>query len=146
MLSTIINLLVMPTMIYVFYATGNTIYTLVKVSKNDYDELERKAVFDSLAYAMIVILIMVILDMIVIAIFGPNPSINILYGIVPKDLQWIFILDVITSYCFTINIIYSYNKYKYGLSSKKQFYRIIFITAIYVIYILYSNISGYINT
>ncbi|WP_100065041.1 hypothetical protein [Miniphocaeibacter massiliensis] len=126
--------------IFMFYSVGNLIYTLFKVSKKEYDELQRKTILDSLACSMLLILLLHLIQFIVGSVIGTYyPVITpVIKNFKINYLSWNEGFLSINSFffdCTIISISYIVSKYKNGLISKKQFLTPIFIifTVIFII-------------
>lgn len=110
-----------------FFGIGKLIYRLIKFRKGDFDELERKAVFDSLGYGLLIILSFHFIQFI-IGLFlniGANPIVYkpyIQYGVqntkeiigFSENIEGIFVEGIL------VNCIYVFVQYKYGLIGKRR--------------------------
>lgn len=105
--------------IYVVISMGIFLETLLKVYKNQFDELEKKSIVDSLALSLVVVFIFFIVQSLVAnqyqSRFGSNfPSVvssGLKFDSNPIHIEsFIFLLVIFT-------ILYNLTKHKYGLSS-----------------------------
>lgn len=123
MQKNIIFTIMIPIFLYTFYSFGVIIKTISNIFLNNYDELEKKAIWDSLAISMIIIVVIHLLQLVTsmfiidyMPIVTPVKVGEAINGVIGGRIIFnAFFFD-----CFIISIIYNLNRYTFGLISKKQ--------------------------
>lgn len=116
----------LPIFLYSFYSIGVLIKTIIKICKKDYDELEKKAIIDSLAITGAIIILMHFIEIIlsfaitdyesVVHLTPLNIPDKVSNGYYNKQLVInAFFLDT-----FIFSVIYTINRFKYGLITVKH--------------------------
>lgn len=152
LLNILVNSLIFSLSMYSIYGMFSFIKNVIRFKQNEYDELQRKIIFDSLGYSMIVILILHSIERIVEFI---------LYIIYP-DLEFYSILnsfrepgtlfgqlsifDKIFFDCAIISIVYIVIQYKYELITKKKALRPMIICLVISLTLFFvSNFIDYLS-
>ena len=123
--------------IIAFFSMSKTTY---KLFQGKYDELERKVVFDSLAYSMLIIVLLHLIQYLLSyklkkyfpnEIYIPVISAGVIKGQIlgnsPLHFESFF-FDL-----FLVSNVYSYLRYKYGLKQRKSYIIPLIATIIFLI-------------
>ena len=118
---------------YILFAVPSLIKVLIKIIKKEYDELERKVVFDSLGLSMLIVTLVNLIQF----ILACYHSITGLYKYIPIISPGMPFNNALSNFNYypyahmesiffnliIISIIYNINRYRYGLLSKEKTFK-----------------------
>lgn len=114
----------LPIFLYSFYSIGVLIKTIIKICKKDYDELEKKSIVDSLAITAVIIISMHFIEIILGLIIKNYRSFVVLSPIKGAlngdDGNGYYFINAFFLDTFIFSLIYTINRFKYGLITVKQ--------------------------